>query len=301
MSLSKIVIVGLIGVTAGVVLWSQRHRIAAARTDLARLQSALREAQESTQQLEQSLAQTRAQLLERQRAPRPMAPLPSAGVVPSEAIPEVLSSPFPGRDFINEHWSEAVPFIEIDKRHLAGLFSMAFEPTVSEFTLKEQMAALLGLTPQERLAVEGAVTNFAAKYRELETTKLQETEVPPACAQEHPGAKKTFIVPPFPDDCQTFKRELNQALEEAVGPSRRDIFLQIARDEFARKFADFGRLQRTLCFAEPVTQNGRDWRQTIYFCLDDRPEREVSYSRDGKPARIPQEWAHLVHYVEPTK
>jgi len=89
-----------------------------------------------------------------------------------------------------------------------------------------------------------------------------------------PGAKKTFIVPPFPDDCQALKRELNQALEEVIGPSRRDIFLQIAQDEFARKFADFGRLQRTLCFAEPITQTvATGDRQSILVSMTVRSGR----------------------------
>ena len=298
---SKIVLTGLIGTAAVLMLWSQRHRLAQARTHLAGLQATRQAVQQSSEELRRSVSQARQQLREKQRALLDRRARPPADGAKAEGLPEMLSTPFPGRDFLNEHWSEAVPYIEIDKRHLPALVRQAFDWAVDELVLKEQLAFVLGLKPRDRLAVESAVADFAAKYRQLELAKLQETDTAPASAAGHPGRKTTFVVPPFPEEGEPLKNELTQGLEQAIGPTRRDLLLQIAQGEFERKFGDFGRLQRTICFAEPASQDGRQWPQTIYLCLDERCVQQAWPRREGRPPPIPREWEHLVRYTQPAQ
>jgi hypothetical protein len=289
------------------VLCSQRSEVTRSRSDLAQMQAAVRENEHRIRAHEHRLEQTRRQLtaLEaRGRARRPRQAVP-AGAGSTGNAPEAASASQAAltRGFPNERWSDDTPYVEIAKCNLANLWVTPFgQPSDekglrAEFAVAEEALVLLSLTAREQAAVETALTNLAAKFRQIEVTKLHETESPPswdraAWTNRYPGAK-VYTVGAFAEDAAPLKAEFEQAISAAIGPKRAEVFQQYGQFSFNQKFGDFGRKERSIAFMPPQTRDGQRWFQQVIQCGPDGAFSEMRVSANDPVSRLPLEWQHL--------
>jgi len=307
-TLTKALIVASLLAASVATLCSQRSRITRLRDELAQMQTAARENEQRIQAHERRLERTRQQLaaLETQRhEPLAHSTAPAAASLAGETASGAVSAdqqPF-ALGFHNEHWSDDVPYIEIAKCNLTNLWVIPFgQPSnqkglSAEFAVAEEAAVLLSLTADEQAGIESALTNLAARLRQIEATKLREVDTPPpwdqkSWAAQYPGAK-VYTVGTFAEEAAPLKAEFAQALSRAIGPQRAEVFQQFSQFSFDRHFGSFGRKERSLAFMPAETKDGQRWFQQVILCGPDGAFREMRVAANDAASRLPPEWRHL--------
>jgi hypothetical protein len=307
-TLTKTLIVAALVTVSVAALCSQRRQMTCARAEIAQTQTAARENEQRIQARGRRLEQTRQQLaalearqrarLKRHAAPAAASP---AGDTASDAVSARQGAFTQG--FPNEHWSDEAPYVEIAKCNLTNMWVIPFgQPSnkkglLAEFAVAEEAAVLLSLTATEQAAIETALTNLAARCRQIEATRLRETETPPswdpkAWTARYPGAK-VYTVGAFAEEAEPLKTEFEQVLSEAIGPDRAELFQQFGRFSFGEKLGDFGRKERSIAFMPPETRDGQRWFQQIILCSPGGAFRQMRVSANDPISRLPPEWRHL--------
>lgn len=106
----------------------------------------------------------------------------------------------------------------------------------------------LGLDPNQAANVQGAFLNFASDFNALVKARTQLTNsVPPGFTiGRPPGAEMvTLRTDSFPEEGEELKGRLSNALEEMIGPERREILMEKqAKYAFESDFLDFGKYEQ---------------------------------------------------------
>lgn len=122
------------------------------------------------------------------------------------------------------HWPEDSPFVRIPKSAIPIIAIRS--PVAPPGVLAQPVRELLGLTPEEREAVEGELQEYFSTLNQAVESRLQEVDALPPRRSSSFGmpnntvAKKMWVVPELDDVMKTATERLHKSVEETLGSER---------------------------------------------------------------------------------
>lgn len=118
-------------------------------------------------------------------------------------------------------WPATKPYFYLAKKHIPSLGYAAL--TISG-QVSAEAAALFGMSPAERRAINHSMQTLLARVREREVREAYLTNTPPNVERQRQGEKISVFVPGN-SQVKELTTELARAVNEALGPGRADHFL----------------------------------------------------------------------------
>jgi hypothetical protein len=153
------------------------------------------------------------------------------------------------------------------------------------YRLNPDAATLLGMTPEQRDAVDQVTRETIGRYQELERRHVSTSD---QHAEELSGfrqAQATFKVAAFPEEGEALKGEWITRLNAVLGADRAQHLVQMSAQWINSDLGDFGEAERTITIREDANSGG----------FSDKNTKGYRYSQGtGGPASIPAGWRHLI-------
>src|SRR5581483_6557721 len=121
----------------------------------------------------------------------------------------------------NYRWPEDLPYVRVPKATVRSLNLLATTATFSlSGELHETALEFLGITGEEKVPTEQALSNYWQSVQELMSTAAYETNLPSTQAGRF---TKTVVVPPLGDAVKTLAANTRQQLTDVLGSDREHL------------------------------------------------------------------------------
>jgi hypothetical protein len=184
---------------------------------------------------------------------------------------------------LNEKEREAVEAAIHKAKNEPRPGAMTQPPAV--YRLNQDAATLLGMTTEQRDAVDQVTRETIGRYQELERRHVSTID---QHAEELSGfqqAQVTFKVAAFPEEGEALKGEWITRLNGILGADRAQHLAQMSAQWINSDLGDFGEAERTITIREDANSGG----------FSDKNTKGYRYSQGtGGPASIPAGWRHLI-------
>ncbi len=190
------------------------------------------------------------------------------------------------------HWDDDPNFVRIRK---ADLDSVRVNVLTRDLALTDEICQILAITDHERQSLDQTLADVSREFRSLEAEHTVETEEHPQ-GFHHQGAKRTFVVAPFPGKGQALQQSLLGTFTKTLGMERTGFLLKQAGRVVREGFSDFGSLEKIVSVAEPEQDPNHPFdpsdppRYTVYveFRKDGGMQQATSnrYEAGAIPAQL---------------
>jgi hypothetical protein len=187
-----------------------------------------------------------------------------------------LVSPDPNR---NGGWVISQGFFYMPKTNLAAVKYRPIEGN----SLTDEAAALFGLAPAERHAVNRAISSLFEGYRKTEGAAMKPVEIPAGWVGQaessaiHFDSGVAMQIPDLSDKLKDLRADFSQHIDRTLRDPARAQSLEEALDRhFDQQFDDLGRGQRTIAF---MWQPEKDGTKSLWYGIASARDGEGSFSR----------------------
>ncbi len=208
-------------------------------------------------------------------------------------------------------WDDTSPTARVGKRFLKAIRVRPLSETPDgDYLVDAVMAAALSMTPEEYTAVNESLDVMVRKYRELEKEQLIVTDevLDPEfnwINNMNPAFFMGFHVPANPEQGEQIRGQFTSELNDELGPSRTEMFMELGEEQFKSQFGSFGQAERWLYVAERLEPGSNDINLNVFEKTSNGhyynvgmgiPRELIGQSGPG----IPGSWKHLIegHYVQ---
>jgi hypothetical protein len=147
--------------------------------------------------------------------------------------------------------------------------------------LTDEAATLLGMSPTEREAINGAFTGLLGQFRQIEQQKMQ--KINPPAEWGGPGLSfdsgLTYQIPSLSTDIQNLRQSFSQQAQQSLGDVRAQLLEQTGDAYFHQQLDDLGAGERTVGFLWKPESDGS---HSLWYCFKDA-------SRAGSFERVPEQ------------
>jgi hypothetical protein len=176
-------------------------------------------------------------------------------------------------------WDDNVPFVRLSKAHLTSLSVGVIANDGSHGShLPEPAGTLLGLSPVELSAVNGAIGDLCGRYLALE---LAHAPMTPKYERSRESVERVFAIPRLAAEGAELKRAFTEALVGAIGQARTDLLLHYGRDVFWRQLAGFGENTKTVALTPRLDGQGRE-QVKVYVNFEGPQNGAYSFTLSSK-------------------
>lgn len=140
-------------------------------------------------------------------------------------------------------WNGDSPYLWLRKEMLPRLPVEVFTETGG---LREEVASILTLEPNQRAVLNATLARLLAEYRTLEAAKAERTDehLPGIVGQA--GDKISVRVQPLPEEGARLKQQFATALRAELGIQRADLVIQTGDNWLDSQFSQFGAEPKTI-------------------------------------------------------
>ncbi|HKQ39715.1 MAG TPA: hypothetical protein VJ063_16680 [Verrucomicrobiae bacterium] len=217
-------------VSAGAFWLSQRNAIEAARANQRVLHQELAIARQTLDENGASITHT-GETLALHRQELDLARNESAAAVAIQFVTPV--PPDPAREGF---WPADKPYCYLSKQHLA---TIGFNPFSDNAALTSEAATLFGMSGVERAAVDAAYGQLLERTHELHVSNAQLVETNAAANTEN-HREITYRIPALTNEFRELRGTFASSLEQTLGDSRANVFLNRADSQLDSVFGQFG-------------------------------------------------------------